>query len=65
MHTTIATNGTTMTPKLAGELRQAGLRYVEISLDAVDPARHQRRTASCHETRTKIVCDYRSGSLSS
>ncbi|MFA6132865.1 MAG: radical SAM protein [Phycisphaerae bacterium] len=40
MHTTIATNGTTMTPALASRLREAGLRYVEISLDSVDPARH-------------------------
>ena len=40
MHTTIATNGTTMTPKFAAGLREAGLRYVEISLDSVDPARH-------------------------
>jgi radical SAM protein with 4Fe4S-binding SPASM domain len=40
MHTTIATNGTTMTPSLAGRLAEAGLRYVEISLDSVDPARH-------------------------
>ncbi len=40
MHTTIATNGTTMTEKLAGELLAAGLRYVEISLDSTDPARH-------------------------
>ncbi len=40
MHTTIATNGTTMTDRLAGELAEAGLRYVEISLDSVDPARH-------------------------
>jgi radical SAM protein with 4Fe4S-binding SPASM domain len=40
MHTTIATNGTTMTPPRAAELAQAGLRYVEISLDSVDPARH-------------------------
>lgn len=40
MHTTIATNGTTMTAKLAGEMAQAGLRYVEISLDSTDPARH-------------------------
>ena len=40
MHTTIATNGTTMTAKLAAELAEAGLRYVEISLDSVDPARH-------------------------
>ena len=40
MHTTIATNGTTMTPRLAGRLAEAGLRYVEISLDSVDPDRH-------------------------
>jgi len=40
MHTTIATNGTTMTPKLAAELVEAGLRYVEISLDSVRPERH-------------------------
>jgi radical SAM protein with 4Fe4S-binding SPASM domain len=40
LHTTIATNGTTMTPKLAARLAEAGLRYVEISLDSVDPARH-------------------------
>ncbi len=40
MHTTIATNGVTMTEKLAGELTGAGTRYVEISLDSVDPARH-------------------------
>jgi len=40
MHTTIATNGTTMTPELAGRLAEAGLRYVEISLDSVDPERH-------------------------
>ncbi len=40
MHTTIATNGTMITEKLAGELVDAGLRYVEISLDSTDPARH-------------------------
>jgi radical SAM protein with 4Fe4S-binding SPASM domain len=40
MHTTIATNGTTMTPRLAEDLAAAGVRYVEISLDSVDPARH-------------------------
>ncbi|MCK4602248.1 MAG: radical SAM protein, partial [Phycisphaerae bacterium] len=40
MHLTIATNGTTMTPALAAELAAAGLRYVEISLDSIDPARH-------------------------
>ncbi len=40
MHLTMATNGTLITPERAAEFRQAGLRYVEISLDSVDPARH-------------------------
>ena len=40
MHLTLATNGTTMTPQLASDLAAAGLRYVEISLDSVDPQRH-------------------------
>ena len=40
MHTTIATNGTTITPQSAARLATAGLRYVEISLDSVDPDRH-------------------------
>jgi radical SAM protein with 4Fe4S-binding SPASM domain len=40
MHLTIATNGTTMTAQRAAELAEAGLRYVEISLDSVAPARH-------------------------
>jgi radical SAM protein with 4Fe4S-binding SPASM domain len=40
MHISIATNGTTLTPARCEELRDAGLRYVEISLDSVDAARH-------------------------
>ena len=40
MHLTIATNGTTMTPERAAELAEAGIRYVEISLDSVEAARH-------------------------
>jgi len=40
MHTTIATNGTMITPDLAGRLAEAGVRYVEISLDSPDPQRH-------------------------
>jgi radical SAM protein with 4Fe4S-binding SPASM domain len=40
MHTTIATNGTTMTAELAARLAEAGLRYVEISLDSVEESRH-------------------------
>ena len=40
MHVTIATNGTTLTPQRCRRLAAAGLRYVEISLDSVDPERH-------------------------
>lgn len=40
MHTTVATNGVTITEALAGELAAAGVRYVEVSLDSVDPDRH-------------------------
>ncbi len=40
IHTTIATNGVTMTDTLAAQLADAGVRYVEISMDSVDPARH-------------------------
>jgi len=40
MHLTMATNGTTMTPHRAAEFAEAGLRYVEISLDSVHADRH-------------------------
>jgi len=40
MHTTIATNGVTMTTDLAAKLTDAGLRYVEVSLDSVRADRH-------------------------
>jgi len=40
MHLTLATNGTMLTSDLTSELADAGLRYVEISLDSVDPDRH-------------------------
>ena len=40
MHTSVATNGSTMTPKLAAELAEAGARYIEISLDSVHPEKH-------------------------
>jgi len=40
IHTSIATNGTTMTPKMAADLAETGLKYVEISLDSVDPKKH-------------------------
>ena len=40
MHLTMATNGTTMTARRAEDLAEAGLRYVEISLDSVSPEKH-------------------------
>jgi len=40
MHTSIATHGATMTPRLAERLAEAGVRYVEISLDSVHPEKH-------------------------
>ncbi len=40
MHISLATNGTTITPDSAKRLADAGVRYVEISLDSPDPARH-------------------------
>ena len=40
IHTTVATHGGTMTPKLAARLAEAGVKYVEVSLDSVHSARH-------------------------
>ncbi len=40
IHLTLATNGVSITEESAGKLAEAGLRYVEISLDSVDPKRH-------------------------
>ncbi len=40
IHTSIATHGGTMTPALAGQLVEAGVKYVEISLDSVHAERH-------------------------
>jgi radical SAM protein with 4Fe4S-binding SPASM domain len=40
LHISVATNGSTLTPRLAAELAEAGARYVEISLDSVHPEKH-------------------------
>jgi radical SAM protein with 4Fe4S-binding SPASM domain len=40
MHLTVATNGTLCTPEKVRAMVDAGLKYAEISLDSVDPARH-------------------------
>ena len=40
VHVSIATNGTRITPAYAEKLAEAGVKYVEISLDSIHPARH-------------------------
>ena len=40
MHTTLATHGGLMSPERCKRLAGLGLKYVEISLDSIDPARH-------------------------
>ncbi len=40
IHTTVATNGTLLTLHRVAALRDAGVRYVEISLDSIDPDKH-------------------------
>ncbi len=42
LHLTVATNGTLLTPEQVRAMVDAGIRYAEISLDSVDPARHDR-----------------------
>jgi len=42
MHTSLATHGGTLSKERCGALAQAGLRYVEVSLDSIDPERHDR-----------------------
>jgi radical SAM protein with 4Fe4S-binding SPASM domain len=40
IHTTVASHGGTITPKMAARLAEAGVKYVEVSLDSVHPAKH-------------------------
>lgn len=42
IHVTLATNGTLLTPEKCRDLRRAGVRYVEVSLDSPDPQEHDR-----------------------
>jgi len=39
-HTSLATNGTLLTPESVKRMRTLGMDYVEVSIDSVDPARH-------------------------
>ena len=40
IHTSLATNGTLITPRYAEQLAETGARYIEISLDSVDAEKH-------------------------
>lgn len=40
LHLTLATNGTLLKPETAARLKEAGVKYVEVSLDSLDPAQH-------------------------
>lgn len=40
IHTSMATNGTTLTPEFCRKLADAQCKYIEISLDSVEPQKH-------------------------
>ena len=40
MHASAASNGTMITPEFARKLKDAGLGYIEISLDSISPEKH-------------------------
>jgi radical SAM protein with 4Fe4S-binding SPASM domain len=42
LHVTVATNGTLLTPRNVERLRETGIKILEVSLDSVDPAKHNR-----------------------
>lgn len=42
IHTALSTNGTLITPDIAGQIRDAGIGYVGISLDGATPETHDR-----------------------
>lgn len=40
IHVTLATNGTLLTPEICARLKAANVKYVEVSLDSIDPDAH-------------------------
>jgi radical SAM protein with 4Fe4S-binding SPASM domain len=40
IHVTLASNGTLITPEIAARLKDAGVKYIEISVDSASPAEH-------------------------
>jgi radical SAM protein with 4Fe4S-binding SPASM domain len=40
IHVTLATNGTLLTPEMCARLKAANVKYIEVSLDSIDPETH-------------------------
>jgi radical SAM protein with 4Fe4S-binding SPASM domain len=40
IHVTLATNGTLLTPEMCARLKAANVKYIEVSLDSIDPEVH-------------------------
>ncbi len=40
LHVTVATNGTMLTPEVCQRLAELGVKYIEVSLDSIDPDAH-------------------------
>ncbi len=40
LHVTLATNGTLLTPEICQRLKAAGVKYIEVSLDSINPDEH-------------------------
>lgn len=57
VHVTLATNGTLITPAVASRLAEAGVRYVEVSVDSASPAEHDgfRAQAGAWERATQGI----------
>jgi radical SAM protein with 4Fe4S-binding SPASM domain len=42
IHVTVATNGMLLTPERCARLKAEGVKYVEVSVDSIDPRQHDR-----------------------
>jgi MoaA/NifB/PqqE/SkfB family radical SAM enzyme len=40
IHVTLATNGTLLTPEMCQRLKDANVKYIEVSLDSINPEEH-------------------------
>lgn len=40
IHLTLATNGTLLKPETAARLKEVGVKYIEVSIDSLDPEQH-------------------------